>query len=248
MLSCRAQRRAGTRQVPWPCGYHAFTGGDAETPRTDVRRPTRAAGGGSEGPTPGPRPRAGSRLLPVSALCALVLLHVPAPGAPRGSHSPHFSCRLLTLEPPAGPSPRGRGGRSRPVTRPPGARGGGDLNPGLPDSRDAAFPPWRCVAARPGPSGGTLGTPPLAVPHPHAARLVWTPRCRRCRGCPAGHTQDGLRAAGPSGLRGTQRALVGTRETSSPPSVPLRGTAWLNGREAPSSRESLAEEAESILS
>lgn len=170
---------------------------------------------------------------------------------PRGrlaAHSPHFSCRLLTLEPPSGPSPRGRGGRSRPVTRPLGARGGGDLNPGLPDSRDAAFPPWRCVAAHPGPSRGTLGTPPLAVPHPHAARLVWTPRCWRCRGCPAGHTQDGLRAAGPSGLRGTQRALVGTRETSSPPSVPLRGTAWLNGREAPSSRESLAEEAESILS
>lgn len=67
-----------------------------------------------------------------------------------------------------------------------------------------------------------------------------------------GALQDTLRTVCvPLGRRGfaEPNALsLGPEKLPLRPPSRLRGTAWLNGREAPSSRESLAEEAESILS
>lgn len=84
--------------------------------------------------------------------------------------------------------------------------------------RGAVSPP----APVPGhlPPGGRLACSASLSRHHHTVRLVCALQCRRCRVSPAGHTQDGLRAAGLSGLHGTQHSLIRTRETSPPPSVP----------------------------
>lgn len=134
---CLARRRAGTQQVPdpyvprewtrtpirWLCGHHSFTGEEnsfTETPRTEVTRTTRAAGGGTHrGTTAGPLPMAGvSVRLRVCPLCPDPATR-PSPGGHLMAHAllPSAVSHLLTPELPAGPSHGGQSGRYPRSTR-----------------------------------------------------------------------------------------------------------------------------------